>query len=63
MWTIILIDDGNIQVLETFIDDAEAVDKYKAMVENRHAPSGGYPWHLDRRKRKCQFLIAINQYI
>lgn len=40
MWTIVLIDNGNIQVLGTFIDDAEAVDKYKAMVENRHTPSG-----------------------
>lgn len=43
MWTIVLIDDGNVQVLETFTDDAEAVNKYKAMVENRHKPTGsGY---------------------
>ena len=40
MWKIFLIDNGDIQVLETFIDDAEAVEKYKSMVENRHTPDG-----------------------
>lgn len=43
MWTIVLIENGKTQVLETIINDGEAVHKYKALVENRHAPGGiGY---------------------
>ncbi len=44
MWTIVIIpENGKAQVLETIIDDAEAVLKYKTLVENRHAPDGvGY---------------------
>ncbi len=41
MWTIVTIsEDGKEKVLETIIDDAEAVLKYKTLVENRHAPGG-----------------------
>jgi hypothetical protein len=43
MWTIVLIDNGKSEILETIIDDLEAVNKYKQMVENRHNPGGvGY---------------------
>ncbi len=40
MWTIVMIDNSKIKVLETIIDDEEAVNKYKTMVENRYAPGG-----------------------
>ena len=44
MWTIVTIsENGQKQVLETIIDDTKAMLKYKALVENRHAPGGsGY---------------------
>ncbi|MDD5681509.1 MAG: hypothetical protein PHI59_09755 [Candidatus Omnitrophica bacterium] len=44
MWTIVVIhEDGKSQVLETIIDDKEAVAKYKTLVENRHKLGGfGY---------------------
>lgn len=44
MWTIVTIsENGKKQILETIIDDIEAVFKYKTLVENRHAPGGlGY---------------------
>lgn len=44
MWTIVaILENGKTKVLETIIDDAEAVTKYKMLVENRHAPGGlGY---------------------
>jgi hypothetical protein len=35
-----LVEDGKEKVLETIIDDAEAILKYKTLVENRHAPGG-----------------------
>ncbi len=41
MWTIVIYENGKKKVLETIGDDAEAVKKYKALVEGRHA-SGGY---------------------
>ena len=44
MWTIVVIHENGIsQVLETIIDDEQAVTKYKTLVENRHKPGGvGY---------------------
>ena len=44
MWTIVVIHENGIsQVLETIIDDGQAVTKYKTLVENRHKPDGvGY---------------------
>ncbi len=41
MWTIVVIqENGKSQVLETIIDDEQAVTKYKTLVENRHKPGG-----------------------
>lgn len=44
MWTIVaILENGKTKVLETIGDDAEAVSKYKTLVENRHSPGGfGY---------------------
>lgn len=44
MWTIVaILENGKTKVIETIGDDAEAVLKYKTLVENRHAPGGfGY---------------------
>lgn len=44
MWTIVtILENGKIKVLETIGDDAEAVIRYKSLVENRYAPGGfGY---------------------
>lgn len=44
MWTIVaILESGKTKVLETIIDDTEAVTRYKTLVENRHAPGGfGY---------------------
>lgn len=41
MWTIVLmLDNGKTKVLESIGEDAEAVAKYKEIVENRHKPGG-----------------------
>ena len=44
MWTIVILNEnGKTKVLETMIDDTEAVTKYKNLVENRHRIGGiGY---------------------
>lgn len=72
MWTIVtILENGNIKVIETIGDDAEAVKRYKTLVENRHAPGGlvenrhapggfGYtPVYLSR----IEFLKVMNFYI
>lgn len=39
MWTIVtILENGKTKVLETIVDDAEAVKRYKTLVENRHTP-------------------------